>query len=69
MDVGQLHEAPGRDRLGLDPEDITKGAEGIRHSEEEVAVLVVGTADDDLPLREQDLHLLDRLMRQAVFER
>ena len=66
--MAQPHEAVDPLQLDLEAQRVAERAVGVGEGPEQVGVLVVGAGHDDLTGPGEDLHLADRLVRQAVAE-
>ncbi len=68
-DMLQVNVAPHRNETGGNGERVTERAVGIGKAEEQIAVLVVRRAADDLPVGSQHLERMHRIVDESMPER
>ena len=64
----QAHKSGRRNETHFEPERVAEGAIGVGKAEEQIRVLLEGTANE-AAVRQQDFQFLDRLVDQAKPER
>ena len=68
-DMLQVNVAPHRNETGGNGERVAERAVGVGKAEEEVAVLVVRRAADDVPVASQHVERMHRVVDESVPER